>query len=190
MADIALAGNVFCGVYRNHTGHFFGFVGVDGEDFGACVLGEYIASVAHAIKYIVVGVFGRTQGFRQCIDAEHFLSDAAQHFIGGDFCVFADDLCRQQNGVFNLLIPCAAADIEANGRLDFFPCGIVVGVDQALGGHDHARDAKAALHGIAFGKRIAVYIFVAVGQAFYRNDGFSFDPGQFLGAGARGFSVD
>ena len=88
-------------------------------------------------------------------------------------CVLAEQLCRQQNRVDNLLISCTAADIAADRKGSLVAGRIRILVNQPLCTHHHAGDAEAALHGSRFSKGIDKYFFFPVTEPFYCYDGFS-----------------
>ena len=55
-------------------------------------------------------------------------------------------LCGGLNGAQNVNVPRAAAQVVREGWLDFFLCGVRVGVQQGFGREDDPRGTESALH--------------------------------------------
>ena len=102
----------------------------------------------------------------------------------------AEDLRRQQNGVDDLHITRAAADVGTDGEGRLLPGGGGIDVQQPLGGHHHARGAETALDRPRLTEGVGVDGLLPVGKALRRDDGL---PLQLVGlgdAGPRGLAVD
>ena len=67
----------------------------------------------------------------------------------------------------------AAAKIVGYGRLDFLIGRIGISIQQGLGGHDHAGDAKAALDGMFFHKGLLERMQILGGSQTFQGGNFT-----------------
>ncbi len=116
----------------------------------------------------------------------------AQGPVGGRrrHLALAEQLRRQQNGVDDLHIPGAAADVVADGKGRLLPGGIWVRVQQSLGAHHHAGDAEAALDRPRHAEGVGVDVLFKVAQALHRDDGLALQLVRLGDAGLGRLAVD
>ena len=74
---------------------------------------------------------------------ERSLADLAAHGVRGG--LLPDEPAGELDGIDDLLVARAAAEITRQGLLDGCHIGIGILIQQGLGGHDHARRAETAL---------------------------------------------
>src|SRR5262249_48190942 len=67
------------------------------------------------------------------------------------------------NCLDDVLVPRASAEIAGNADADLFFRRLGIFLDQAIGSHDHARRAEAALQGVHLAKRILQGMELAIG---------------------------
>lgn len=137
----------------HHTGQGLGLGGVDGEHTGARVLGAHGAGIGQTrlIELVdVVGILALAEHLLAHVDAEGALAHAvvvAALQILVDLLFATEHRSCQRNALDNLFVAGAAADIATDGVLDLLLGGLGVLGDQRCTRHDHAGDAKTALHG-------------------------------------------
>ena len=160
----------------HHTGQGLGLGGVDGEHAGARILGAHGAGVGQArlIELVdVVGVFALAEHLLAHVDAEGALAHAVvvaalQVLINLLFA--AEHRCGQRDALDNLFVAGATADVAADGVLDLLLGRLGIFCDQRCTRHDHAGDAKAALHGAHGAKGVHKGLAHVLGQALDGHD--------------------
>ena len=190
VAHLQLTGQVGGGDNLHHAGHLQGLADVDTFNNGTGVVGAHCAAVDHALHADVIGVLGGADGLGRRVHTGQILADLAGEGLMGRLGALTEHLGGQQNRVLNLLVAGAAADIVAQGELDLIPGGIGVGVDEALGAHDHAGGAEAALHRAAVGEGVGVHILLPVGEALAGDHPLALHFGGLLDAGLGGLAVN
>ena len=136
-----------------HAGQGLGLGGIDGEHAGTRVLRAHGAGIGQArlVELVdVVGVLALAEHLLAHVDTEGALAHAvviAALQVLVDLLFAAEHRGCQRNALDNLLVAGATADVAANGVLDLFLGGLGVLGDERRTRHDHAGDAKAALHG-------------------------------------------
>ena len=184
MADLHLAGNVLRGVNADDPGQRLGLFLVDGQHSGTGVLAAHGAAVEHAVEINIVRIFTGAEDFLLCVNAGHGLAHTGAALLLRDLPAAAEGLRRQQDGVNDLFITCAAADIVADGKGRLLTGRLRIHVQQRLSGNDHAGDAEAALHGAGLAEGPSVDLLFPVAQTLNGDDAV---PLQLVGGGHAGF---
>ena len=166
-----------------------GLLGMDGQHPGPGIGAADGAGVDHAVEIDVIGVDAGAPHLLLRVDpgdpAAHGPVPRPLRQLSGP-----EDLRRQQNGVDDLHIARAAADIGTDGEGRLLPAGGGVHVQQALGRHHHAWGAEAALNGPGLAEGVGIDLLLPVRETLHRDDGL---PLQLVGlgdAGSRGLAVD
>ena len=73
-------------------------------------------------------------------------ADAAIDFGQVDFFFVADGVCGALNGIHDLFVASAAAQVRRQRLFDIGAAGFGIVIDEVVGLHDDARNAEAALH--------------------------------------------
>ena len=167
MAHLHLAGDIVGGKHTHHSRQSLSLFLVDGQDSGPGVFAADGAAVNHAVQVNIIGIFAGAQDLLLSVHPGHGLAHTGAILFMRNLSAIAENLTRQQNGINNLLIARAAADIIADGKSSLLPGGVRVHIQQGLGGDDHARNAKAALHGPCLGKGPGIDLLFRVAQALY-----------------------
>ena len=160
----------------HHTGQGLGLGGIDGEHAGARILGAHGAGVGQArlIELVdVVGILALAEHLLAHVNTEGALAHAvvvAALQVLVDLFFAAEHRGCQRNALNNLLVAGAAADVTANGVLDLLLGGFGVLGDERRTRHDHAGDAKAALHGAHGAKGVHEGLAHVLGQALDGHD--------------------
>ena len=160
----------------HHAGQGLGLGGVDGEHAGARILGAHGAGIGQArlVELVdVVGILAFTEHLLAHVDTEGALAHtvvvaALQVLI--DLLFAAEHRSGQRNALDNLLVAGAAAHVAADGVLDLLLGGLGVLGDERRARHDHAGDAKAALHGAHGAKGVHKGLAHVLGQALDGHD--------------------
>ena len=160
----------------HHTGQGLGLGGIDGEHAGARVLGAHGAGVGQArlVELVdVVGVLALAEHLLAHVDTEGALAHAVvvtalQVLV--DLLFATEHRSGQRDALDNLFVASAATDIAANGVLDLFLGGLGVLGDQRCTRHDHAGNAKTALHGAHGTKGVHKGLAHVLGQALDGHD--------------------
>ena len=160
----------------HHAGQGLGLGGIDGEHAGARVLGAHGAGIGQArlIEFVdVVGVLTLAEHLLAHVDTEGALAHAvviAALQILVDLLFAAQHRSCQRNALDDLLVAGAAADVTANGVLDLLLGGLGILGDERRTRHDHAGDAKTALHGAHGAKGVHKGLTHVLGQALDGHD--------------------
>ena len=160
----------------HHAGQGLGLGGVDGEHAGARILGTHRAGIGQArlIELVdVVGILSLTEHLLAHVDTEGALAHAvvvAALQVLIDLLFAAEHRSGQRNALDDLLVAGAAADVAADGVLDLLLGGLGVLGDKRRTRHDHAGDAKAALHGAHGAKGVHKGLAHVLGQALDGHD--------------------
>ena len=160
----------------HHTGQGLGLGGIDGEHTGARVLGAHGAGIGQArlVDLVdVVGVLALAEHLLAHVDAEGALAHAvviAALQILVDLLFAAEYRSGQRDALDNLFVAGAAADVAADGVLDLLLGGLGVLGDERRARHDHAGDAKTALHGAHGAKGVHKGLAHVLGQALDGHD--------------------
>ena len=144
----------------HHTGQGLGLGGVDGEHAGARILGAHGAGVGQArlIELVdVVGILALTEHLLAHVDTEGALAHAV---VIAALQVLVDLLFAAEH----------RSGQRANGVLDLFLGGLGVLGEERCARHDHAGDAKAALHGAHGAKGVHKGLAHVLGQALDGHD--------------------
>ena len=160
----------------HHTGQGLGLGGVDGEHAGARIFGANGAGIGQArlIELVdVVGILALAEHLLAHVDTEGALAHAvviAALQILVDLLFATEHRSCQRDALDNLLVAGATADIAADGVLDLLLGGLGVLGDERCTRHDHAGDAKAALHGAHGAKGVHEGLAHVLGQALDGHD--------------------
>ena len=160
----------------HHAGQGLGFGGIDGEHTGARILGAHGAGIGQArlIELVdVVGILALAEHLLAHVDTEGALAHAvviAALQILVDLLFAAEHRSGQRDTLDNLFVAGAAADVTANGVLDLLLGGLGVLGDERCTRHDHAGDAKTALHGAHGAKGVHKGLAHVLGQALNSHD--------------------
>ena len=160
----------------HHAGQGLGLGGVDGEHAGARILGTHRAGIGQTRLIVlvdVVGILSLTEHLLAHVDTEGALAHAvvvAALQVLIDLLFAAEHRSGQRNALDNLLVAGAAAHVAADGVLDLLLGGLGVLGDERRARHDHAGDAKAALHGAHGAKGVHKGLAHVLGQALDGHD--------------------
>ena len=160
----------------HHTGQGLGLGGVDGKHTGARILGAHGAGIGQArlIELVdVIGVLALAEYLLAHVDTEGALAHAvvvAALQVLVDLLFAAEHRSGQRNALDNLFVAGAAADVAADGVLNLLLGGLGVLGDQRRTRHDHAGDAKTALHGAHGAKGVHKGLAHVLGQALDGHD--------------------
>ena len=160
----------------HHAGQGLGLGGIDGEHAGARILGAHGAGIGQTrlIELVdVIGVLALAEHLLAHVDTEgalaHTVVVAALQILV-DLLFAAEHRSGQRNALDNLLVAGAAADVAADGVLDLLLGGLGVLGDERRTRHDHAGDAKTALHGTHGAKGVHKGLAHVLGQALDGHD--------------------
>ena len=160
----------------HHTGQGLGLGGIDGEHAGARILGAHGTGIGQTrlIELVdVVGILALAEHLLAHVDTEGALAHAvviAALQILVDLLFATEHRSCQRDALDNLLVAGATADIAADGVLDLLLGGLGVLGDERCTRHDHAGDAKAALHGAHGAKGVHKGLAHVLGQALDGHD--------------------
>ena len=85
----------------------------------------------------------------------------------------------------------AAAQISRQRFFDLAVAGLGIFIEQSFGGHDHAVDAVAALHGLLIDEGLLDFVhFLGGAQTFESGDGLVLGSADLSNTGADGIAVD
>ena len=160
----------------HHAGQGLGLGGVDGKHASARILGAHGAGIGQTrlIELVdVIGILALAEHLLADVDTEGALAHAVvvtalQVFV--DLLFAAEYRSGQRNALDNLFVAGAAADVAADGVLDLLLGGLGVLGDERRARHDHAGDAKAALHGAHGAKGVHKGLAHVLGQALDGHD--------------------
>ena len=186
MTHLVLPGNVGGGEYP--AGEGFGFLCADGLDDGPGMGGADGRGVKHAFHVHIVGINAGALDLFRHINAVDPAAQCPRTFFLRNVAL-PEKLRRQTYTLYDLHIPGAPADVGFQGGFDLVCGGIRVMIQQALGGHDHAGNAEAALDRSRLAEAVGVGFLFKVAEALYGDDGFSI---HFIGgkdAGPDGLPV-
>ena len=160
----------------HHAGQGLGLGGVDGEHTGARVLGAHGAGIGQTrlIELVdVIGILALAEHLLAHVDTEGALAHAvvvAALQVLVDLLFAAKHRSGQRDALDNLFVAGAAADIATDGVLDLLLGGLGVLGDECCTRHDHAGDAKTALHGAHGAKGVHKGLAHVLGQALDGHD--------------------
>ena len=160
----------------HHTGQGLGLGGVDGEHAGARILGAHGAGIGQArlIELVdVVGILALAEHLLAHVNTEGALAHAvviAALQVLVDLLFAAEHRSGQRDALDNLFVAGAATDVTANGVLDLLLGGLGVLGDERRTRHDHAGNAKTALHGAHGAKGVHKGLAHVLGQALDGHD--------------------
>ena len=160
----------------HHTGQGLGLGGIDGEHTGARILGAHGAGIGQArlIKLVdIIGVLALTEHLLAHVDTEGALAHAvviAALQVLVDLLFATEHRSGQRDALDNLFVAGAAADVAADGVLDLLLGGLGILGDERRARHDHAGDAKTALHGAHGAKGVHKGLAHVLGQALDGHD--------------------
>ena len=189
MAHLKGAGDVLRGEDGVDAGHRPGRAGVDREHPRPGMLGAQGGAHQHSVDLDVVGILAVAQDLFGHIHPVGPLAHAGDRRRLEVPAVLPDQPGGQLDGVDDLLIAGAAADIVADGEGDLVPGGIGIAVDEGLAAQDHAGDAEAALYRAGLAKGIDIDLTLPLTQSFDREDLLSLKFGDLLDAGLDGGSI-
>ena len=160
----------------HHAGQGLGLGGIDGKHASARILGAHGAGVGQTrlIELVdVVGILALAEHLLAHVDTEGALAHAVvvaalQALVNLLFA--AEHRSGQRNALDNLFVAGAAADVAADGVLDLLLGGLGVLGDERCTRHDHAGDAKTALHGAHGTKGVHKGLAHVLGQALDSHD--------------------
>lgn len=146
------------------------------ESTRRAVLGAHGAGIGQArlVDLVdVVGVLALAEHLLAHVDAEGALAHAvviAALQVLVDLLFAAEHRSGQRDALDDLLVAGAAADVAADGVLDLLLGGLGVPGDERRARHDHAGDAKTALHGAHGAKGVHKGLAHVLGQALDSHD--------------------
>ena len=155
----------------HHTGQGLGLGGIDGEHAGTRVLRAHGAGIGQArlVELVdVVGILALAEHLLAHVNTEGALAYAvviAALQVLVDPLFTAEHRSGQRDALDNLFVAGAAADVAADGVLDLLLGGLGILGDERRTRHDHAGDAKAALHGAHGAKSVHKGFAHVLGQA-------------------------
>ena len=179
----------------HHAGQGLGLGGVDGEHAGARILGAHGAGVGQTrlIELVdVIGILALAEHLLAHVNTEGALAHAvvvAALQVLVDLLFAAEHRSGQRNALDDLLVAGAATDVTADGVLDLLLGGLGVLGDERRTCHDHAGDAKTALHGAHSAKGIHKGLAHVLGQALDGHDVAAGGKGGGQHAGLDGRTV-
>ena len=182
----------------HHAGQGLGLGGIDGEHAGARILGAHGAGVGQTrlIELVdVVGILALAKHLLAHVDTEGALAHAvvvAALQVLVNLLFAAEHRSGKRDALDNLFVAGAAADVAADGVLDLLLGGLGVLGDERRTRHDHAGDAKAALHGAHGAKGVHKGLAHVLGQALDGHDvaAGGKSGGQHAGLHSRTVHVD
>ena len=190
MTHVHLAGNVLLGQHSHHTLQRFRLGGVNGQHTGTGVLRADGNTIAHAIHIHIIGILTVAQHLLLHIETV----DTAAHLpvvLGSHRqLALAENFTCQQNGINDLHIAGAAADIVADSKGCLFAGGVIVHIQQRLGRDHHTGDAEAALDSARLAESEGVDLLLPIAQALHRLDGLPFQLIGLRNAGLGGLAVN
>ena len=143
-ANTFLAGDVFGGDDLHDAGQLLRVARVDLQDFGARMLREHERAVDHARHFHVVDVILVAEHLVRAFVHQQRRADAARPIDFGEFPA-ATDFSGKFDGVENLRVAGAPAEMRAKPAGDFLAWHRRVLVKDPLGAHRDAGNAEAAL---------------------------------------------
>ena len=123
MAHLVAAGHVRGGKHPHHAGQGLRLLGVDGQHPGPGIFAADSAAEDHAVHMDVIGVDTCTGDLLLHVHPGHPGAQGPVLYSLGDL-PGPEQLRRQQDGVDDLHIPGAAADVVADGKGRLLPGGI------------------------------------------------------------------
>ena len=190
VAHLYLARDVVGGIHAHNARQGLGLFLMDGQHTGPGILAADSAAVDHAVQVNVIGVFAGTQDLFPGIDTRHGFAHPGAVLFPGNFSAAAENLGRQQNGVNDLFIARAAANVVSDGEGHLLPGRVRVHIQQRLGRDDHAGNAEAALHRAGFGEGPGIDLLFRVAEALHSDNMFPLQLVRGGNAGLGGFAVD
>ena len=174
MTDIHLAGNVLPGQHSHHALQSLSLRGVDGQNTGTGELRAHGCAVTHTVHIHIVRILTVSQYLLLYVEAV----DTAAHLPiisrSRGKLTLTEDLSGQQNGVNDLYISGAAADVIANSKSCLLAGGIRIHIQQRLGRDHHAGDTETALNGTGLTECEGVDLLLPIAQTLHRYDGLPF----------------
>ncbi len=167
MADLVVR-HVLGGQDGEDAGHGRRLGGVDVQHAGPGVFGAHRAAVDHALHLDIVAVLAVAENLGTHVGTESPLADAELVALlerRVNLGVAAEDGGGEGYALDYLLIARAAADVAAESDLYLLLRRVRDLVDERLAGHDHAGDAKAALHGADLAEGVDERLLLIVRQA-------------------------
>ena len=174
MTHIYLTGNVLLGQHSHHTLQRLRLGDIDGQHTGTGILRTDGNAVAHTIHIHIVGILTVAQHLLLYIEAVDTAAHLPVILRRNRQLALAEDLASQQNGVNDLHITGAAADIVADSKGCLFTGGVIVHIQHRLGRDHHTGDAEAALDSARLAESEGVDLLLPIAQALHRLDGLPF----------------
>ena len=190
VAHLVLSGDVRGGEHAHHTRKGLGLLGVDGLHQGAGMGGTDGGGADHALHIYVVGIDTGTLDLLRHVDAV----DPAAQLPGPALLLIGDaslpeDLGRQAHALDDLHVSGTPADVGPQGEPDLLHRGVRVAVQQALGRHDHAGDAEAALDGPRLAEAVGVGLLLKIAEALHGEDALALHLIRRKDAGSHSLAV-
>jgi len=165
-ADEALAGHVGGGEDAPHAGHSRRFAGVNGQHTRPWVVAEAQRAVEHTgqedVGHVAVAAKDEVAGVVLGVAC----TDAAVGLWRRHLLFLADGLGGAFDGVNDLLITGATAEVGRQGLGDLVARRLRVLVDQGVGLDHHAGDAEAALHATLTDEGVGKDVLAIFAQPF------------------------
>jgi hypothetical protein len=188
-ADEAFAGDVGGGEDALDAGDGHGGGGVDGEDAGAGMVAELERGEAHVLHEDVVYILPGSDGELAGAEAVEAGADEAALVVLGEGAA-ALDAGDDLDGVDDLHVAGAAAEVLLERVGDLGAGGFGVGGDEAERADGHAGNAEAALEATGAGEGLGDELAILLGDALEGDDVLAGDLADGEGAGEAGLAVD
>ena len=156
---------------------------IDLQNPRARVLRAQRLGVKHVRQRHVVRKKPFAHDLRRRVHAGDVLAQVPEPLRRFHRAVLAEEVRRHQDGVLDLLVASAAADVAADGGLHVRAAGGKGFIEELLGGDHHAGDAEAALHRARRRERVGVDRLFAETQALDGENVRSFQLGYVGDAG-------
>ena len=174
MAHLVLPGDICGGEHAHHPRKGLGLLRADGLHQGPGMGGADGGGADHALHIYIVGINPGALDLLRHVDAV----DPAAQLPGPALLLIGDaslpeDLGRQAHALDDLHVSGTPADVGPQGEPDLLHSGVRADVQQALGRHDHAGDAEAALNGPRFAEAIGVGLLLKIAEALHGENAFA-----------------
>ena len=183
-------GNISLGQNLHAVGVRFCLGGVNTGDQSTGVLGVDGLCVQHTVDADIVSEDAGAVDLLSGVDTLGVLIHVQGLGSSRDLLLLTEELSSHQDGVFDLLVAGAAAEVALDGFLDFLTGGSQIDVQQALGRDDHAGDAEAALNSASLGEAVLVDLHFLSRNALDGEDLLAFQFAQRRNASLGLLAID
>ena len=183
-------GNISLGQNLHAVGVSFCLGGVNTGDQSTGMLGVDGLCVQHAVDADIVSEDASAVDLLSGVDTLGVLVHVQGLGSSRNLLLLTEELSSHQDGVFDLLVAGAAAEVALDGFLDFLTGGSQIDVQQALGRDDHAGDAEAALNSASLGEAVLVDLHFLSRNALDGEDLLAFQFAQRRNASLGLLAID